>query len=616
MLYEQASAILLANIAVGVVVVFVLLIRADSRPWALLAWGILLILVTGARMAWVRHVSMQLPNMIDTDDARYLFLRYLFALGTASSGLIWGALAWVAALQSDPFALLFVTFVVGGMVAGSLGSLGIDRLAYAGFAFFATIPVAIADFLSRGELGIGTGFLVLVFTATHFAYSRVVARNMRSSISLRFDNTELIEQLRYEKARADAERESKQRFLAAANHDMRQPVYALQLMQNYLDTMCTRGIAPDEKFIAQFAAKFRSPIASLSGLLDQLLEIAKLERNTEQNAAVTTSPVALNTLMQRVNILLAPKADSQQLQLRMVPSAIYINTNTAKFEQMLQNLVANALTYTMTGGVVVGVRRQTDGGISLAVYDTGVGILASDIERIFDDFTQVEGPIAATAATAATADSPPNTSRVKGFGLGLSIVRRVAATLGYTVSVKSIVGRGSCFSINIPANAISQPTQLAALDSLDTSQSNAHHGRSSLSQLTKPTINKRILIIEDDDDARHALNDCLTLWGYEVLAQANSETVMSRLTGTDDVDTNHTFLTVDAIICDYELGATADSVNGLTLITEWNRCRKLPPTLLVTGQTLLPMDVSLPKNASLTYKPVSQEKMRQFLESV
>lgn len=427
LLYRQAPAILAASAGVGAVVMTILFYRSNIVP--LCIWGSVLTAVTAVRFWWVRRARAAV-------DAGFqcVFYRRIFLLGTLVSGFTWGSLGLVSSLGTDPFVLLFITFVIGGMVAGCLGSLGVDKLAYASFAAPATLLTACAAFNAQSDMAMGCAVLVVVFCITQISYSRVVERNMRETIQLRFHNTDLIERLRLETQNAHIARESKQRFLSAAQHDMRQPAFALKLQQSYLSQAAARDRPLTNIEIADFAKKMGAPIEIISSLLEQLLELSRLEASP-----VTTrcEELALNDALASTCDLFQAHAQSLQLSLTNVTTSTRILADAAQLNRVLHNLVSNALRYTKTGGVVLGV-HHTQCGLEIWIVDTGTGIAEADQEEIFREFTQLRKP----------GNPGPSTH---GFGLGLAIVKQLTARLGFTVRVTSTLGKGSRFAICIPA---------------------------------------------------------------------------------------------------------------------------------------------------------------------
>jgi two-component system CheB/CheR fusion protein len=220
---------------------------------------------------------------------------------------------------------------------------------------------------------------------------------------------------------------AKSRFLAAASHDLRQPLQALSLMRGALD----RRIREDRKEEAlELVARLDETAAAMSGMLNTLLDINQLEAGTV-HAEMVSFP--LDDLLDRLKDEFTYHAQAQNLALRVVQCGLSIYSDPRLLEQMIRNLLSNALKYTTRGKVLLGCRRRKD-VLSIEIWDTGVGIPNEELQTIFDEYHQLNN-----AAR----------ERSRGLGLGLSIVQRLADLLGHPVSVRSQPGKGSVFAIDI-----------------------------------------------------------------------------------------------------------------------------------------------------------------------
>lgn len=250
-------------------------------------------------------------------------------------------------------------------------------------------------------------------------------------------NTDIAEQKRLEaelasaKAEAEQANAGKSRFLAAASHDLRQPLQALGL---YLNVLGSR-ISPED---APIMDHVENCLTSLSRLLTDLLDVSKLDAGV---VTTTTDAVAIADLLSSVVSAHAPVAEMKGLRLRKVTSVLTAHTDPVLLERIIGNLVANAVRYTDQGGVVVGCRRR-QGKAWVEVWDTGIGIPEDKTVEIFEEFSQL-------------GNLEHNSE--KGTGLGLAIVRKTAALLGLQVRVSSRPGRGSMFAIELPVESAGRP---------------------------------------------------------------------------------------------------------------------------------------------------------------
>jgi signal transduction histidine kinase len=246
-------------------------------------------------------------------------------------------------------------------------------------------------------------------------------RNERLVAALESRTVELQRQtLAAERAERD-----KTRFLAAASHDLRQPMHAISLLVGMLHPRAPGG--PEREVVA----RLERSIEAMDRLFGTILDLSKLDSGAVKPSIAA---VPLRAILDSIEVHFAPQAASKQLALTIFPSRAVVGTDRVLMDRVLRNLVSNAIKYTNEGGVLVGCRRR-GGRLLIGVWDTGMGIAAEDRERIFDEYFQV--------------GSRPR-DRSDGLGLGLSIVRRLARLLGSEVEVASMPGRGSRLGLEVP----------------------------------------------------------------------------------------------------------------------------------------------------------------------
>lgn len=217
---------------------------------------------------------------------------------------------------------------------------------------------------------------------------------------------------------------AKGRFLAAASHDLRQPLQGLVLM---LDVLTNRLAAEH----ADILNKVRSCTATLCELTEDFLDVAKLESGI---IAVSMAEVAIDDLLAEILPAVEAAAVAKGLRLHHVRSRLSVRTDPALMRRILVNLLSNAVKYTLRGGIVVGTRRRGREA-RLEIWDSGIGIPADKLAAVFEEFLQLDNP---------------ERARNKGSGLGLAIVDRSARLLGVKVTVRSEPGKGSCFAVEVP----------------------------------------------------------------------------------------------------------------------------------------------------------------------
>ena len=279
-----------------------------------------------------------------------------------------------------------------------------------------------------------------------------------------------------EAAKREAERANaaKSHFLAAASHDLRQPLQSLALIQGLL----ARRVAGTPA--ATLVARLEETVGVMSGMLNTLLDISQIESGTVQPRL---ADVPLGPVLHAMRRAFAAQAGAQGLELRIVPCDLVVHTDPDLLEQMLRNLLGNALKYTPAGRVLLGCRRA-GGKVRIEVWDTGIGIPEAALETIFDEYNQLGNDAR---------------ERTRGLGLGLSIVRRLGLLLGHRVAVRSRLGHGSVFGIELPRAAAPPPRP--APPPPPEAGSVAEPG---------PHRTGTVLVVDDDPDVRALLGRLLT----------------------------------------------------------------------------------------------------------
>ncbi|MBK1664647.1 histidine kinase [Rhodospirillum rubrum] len=234
-----------------------------------------------------------------------------------------------------------------------------------------------------------------------------------------------------DRARAEAVKanHSKSRFLAAVGHDLMQPLEGAMMYAGAL------GRQTETDKARQAVAELKNAHQAMNRLIRSILEISKLE-----SGVVEPLPrvFALDPLLDQLVGEFQPQAQAKGLRLRRVWTSARLETDPLLLERILRNLLTNALRHTHKGGIVVGVRRRAN-GLVIAVADSGIGIAAQNLGRIFEEFIQIDGG---------------QLDRSEGLGLGLAIVDRLSRLLGLDVSVRSRLGKGTVFSLHIPSGAL------------------------------------------------------------------------------------------------------------------------------------------------------------------
>ena len=363
---------------------------------------------------------------------------------------------------------------------------------------------------------------------------------------------------------AEANR-AKERFLAAASHDLRQPVHALGLFVAQLQE--TRDPTARERLIARVA----DSSAAVSELIEVLLDISRLDSGAVEVRVVNC---ALQPVFEHIEHAFAVEAERRGLRLRVRATRLRATTDPVLLERILLNLVGNAVRCTKEGGAILAARRRGR-EVRIEVWDTGVGIPAEHQQRIFEEFFQVQ-------------DASPAGSR--GLGLGLAIVERLARLLGTRVELHSVEGRGSVFAVQVPlaeaALMIHSPSKPRDL-------------------LGRDFESFAILLVDDDAAAREATEGLLSQWGCAVRSASGADEAR-RLLLADSA------WRPAVLICDYRLGEGED---GTLLVAELRSLahETLPAVIISADVTAELREMAAAAGLHLLHKPLNPARLRALL---
>lgn len=463
-------------------------------------------------------------TMARNDSLRTLSL-FLFPLLALTVALAW----WSSRRIGGP--LHAITQVVRNLAAGHL--------------LARTVPQASGEV---GQLEVDVNEMADALQAGHERLEQGIA--------------EATAELRQQKLAAEAAVGAKSKFLAAASHDLRQPLHALTLLASAL-----KDKAPPSGEMRRLAEHIDASAAAMGSMLNGLLDLSRLEAGV-----VEVRPVCfpIQRIFDVISRHFTPAAAEKGLLLHVHTSQLAVNTDPLLLERILMNLVSNAIRYTAAGRVVVGLRRSGE-QIRIQVLDTGVGIPAAFQERIFDEYFQLDNP---------------ERHRAKGLGLGLTIVAREAELLGCKVEVRSTPGRGSCFCLTLPVCTVSVDDSAEASNSVDT--------------MDRPLI----AMIDDDEIILGAMATLLEEWGMEVAPATGVEELLTdlRVLGRNP----------DAILSDYRLPGPRDGIAVIAYLREVLGAHI--PAAVITGDTG-PESIELINASGLTllHKPLKPARLRAYL---
>ena len=474
-----------------------------------------------------------------------------WVVGSTLAGALWGATAIAMFPASPSYQALFIVCQFG-VILGGLSVTAVYRPSFYGFVLAVLVPLIVrvaaegdrAHLFTAGVLGV-----VLVFV---LAFGRQVNGVLTHSLAMRYENVDLILELKAQTEAALAAREAaesaslaKSQFLAAASHDLRQPLHAMGL---FAAALSAKVRDPE---VRPLVASIRASVEALEDLFGQLLDLSRLEAGALRPARAA---VSLGPLLARLADDFAPQANAAGLSLRIVPTRIVVDSDPVLLERILRNLLANAVRYTPAGGVVVGARRRA-GAVRIDVIDSGIGIAERDCARIFDEFVQLSA-----------AHRPHAGGR--GMGLGLAIVRRLATLCGHRVELASTPGRGSRFSITLPRTDLRRRDgrALRASGPLPATESRTLAGR-------------RIVVVDDDPAVVAAMCALFASWKAAAVGGADANAALTALAAADGSPRP----SGDLIVADLRL---ADGKSGIDAIVRLRSALGVgTPALVVSGDT-------------------------------
>lgn len=363
--------------------------------------------------------------------------------------------------------------------------------------------------------------------------------------------------------RAERANASRSRFVAAASHDLLQPLSAAKL---YLASISDEALTASARTTLE---KAQNALTSVEAILDALLDISKLESG---RAAVDIRPVELAPMLLRLNEEFAPIAARKDLELHFGQSTAVVESDPVYLRRILQNLISNAIRYTDRGSVRVEI-ESTGAELSIHVIDTGQGIPESEQKNIFREFHRLN-------ARASASD---------GMGLGLAIVERACAMLGHRIDLRSALGKGTTFSLTLP---LADPLGTRVVTPVAAPLPAA-----------RPAEHRIVCLVENDADLRAAMCQLLDKWGFEVIDVENGEDTLALL---EEIG-----ILPEIFLVDFQLG---NGMTGLDLIQELRRCYgSVNARIITANRSPAVRDLCTAAGVDVLHKPIKSDELAEFL---
>jgi len=510
---------------------------------SMVAWGALIACNQLWRAVLLRAFERNRPG----PDAASRWGAY-WAIGSTLAGALWGAGAIVMFPASPAYQSLLIVCLFGAALGG-LNLTAVYRPSFYGFVLPALVPLIVRVAWVGDQVHWFIAGVMSVVLAFVVGFGHRLNDVLTRSLVIRYENVDLIAELKDRtrtaqdaRAAAEAANRAKSQLLAAASHDLRQPLHALGL---YVAALAAR--ARDAEW-RPLVAHVETAANALEIQFAQLIDLSRLDAGA---LAPDRGEVALGALFARIRSEFAPQAAARGLSLAIVPTRLVVDSDPALLERIVGNLVANGIRYTHRGGVLLGARRRGE-RVAIDVVDTGIGIAVSHRQRIFEEFYRVK-------------DDAGSAQARRGMGLGLAIVRRFADLLGHEVALDSREGAGSRFRVVVPRVRRAQsPARVISMQARGSVSSDA------------PSCTDHVVAVVDDDAATlDAMQTLFETWGATVVCGDRIESLLAAIGDLERYP--------DLIVADLRL---ADGRSGIDAVRELRRELGMPiPAIIVSGDT-------------------------------
>jgi len=500
--------------------------------------------------------------------------RRLALIGSGVNGFTWGVGGLFLYAPHSPTSQFLLLITQFGMGAGAAYASAPAFAAVMAYLIPSVLLTSVPFFIEGDSVHVTLGAMLFVFVAaaTHFTYA--ISRTIARAIALRFENIDLIDELRDQTLAAEEAREAaeeanvaKSRFLAAAGHDLRQPLHALGF---FVDALQEQSLPADGRSIV---TNIRRSVDVMEDLFNSLLDVSRLDAGIVRPRIAT---IALAPLMERVRVEYEPAATQKELSLRVPGNSLFVRSDPVLLERIMRNLVANAIRYTDRGKVVLGARRSAH-GVRIEVWDSGRGIPKDKHREIFQEFRQLDNP---------------QRDRRKGLGLGLAIVERLVKLLDHPLELRSQLGKGSMFAVSVPRGRREDfvPGEADGQIVVD-----------------RDVANSLILVVDDEPDVRESMTTLLGRWRCEVVAAESCEEMLQKLIYVQRIP--------DLIVSDYRLKEGENGIDVVARLREEFNAQV--PALLITGDTgIEQLREAEESGLHVLHKPLNPSRLRALIANL
>ena len=542
---------LLLNVVIATPFALVMLFQSNTTM--VVSWLLLFYLTNLLRLVLHKYYFPPAQDRPITASTHYLYI-----LGSAMAGAVWGSAIFIIKPESWD-ALLPIAMALAGVMAGGVSVLSYLVLSYVAFAIPIAISLASGFFFIEQQTAMTLGFMVVVYIVACLYFSRSFNKVLTEALHLRHEKDALMVDQKFKKELAEQANMAKSRFLAAASHDLRQPLHALSLLFEAVKA------TDSSELRKSLYPKIEVSIAALSSLFNSLLDISKLDAGVVE---AKIEDFSLRDVIKEVVYQNEAESEIKHLSLRLHCGDFVVQSDRVFIERIVSNLLSNAIRYTDAGGVLISCRKRGR-RVMLQVWDTGIGIAEDEISRVFSEFYQLHNI---------------HRDRKQGLGLGLSIVKRLCDLLGHPLELRSTPGSGTVVSILLPEG----------------DQQRANQGIDAAPVMSWNIAGLCVMVIDDDIEVLKATSVLLNKWGCRVVTATSTADALEKINSAGNVD---------LILSDLRLPGNETGIQVLDSIRK--QLGRDVPAILITGDTK-PERIGLAQQSGykVLHKPLKPAQLR------
>lgn len=557
LLYEKNTTVLIGTLGISLATIVVLWSPVGALP--LLWWFALTLLITAARF----FLGLRFERT-ESANGNISWWANAFVVGAMANALSWSIVPVFFLLPEQPLYVLFIACLYAGYISGSVASTSVHFPAFLGFALPVTVLFSARVFLENEPIYIAIGVMIWFYAAASYSFARNNHRTILDAINLKFENIDLLDEVREQRDAAEQAVIAKNHFLAATSHDLRQPLHALGLFVEAMEGEL------DGHGGGKTLQKIRESTDALTKQLHGMLDLSSLDAEIIENQP---RHFVLSPLLLRLADEYRAQAAHKNLSFDMNETASVVFCDENILQRVLGNLLSNAVIHTDTGGVRVQV-AELGAEILIHIIDTGRGIPRKEFENIFTEYHQLRNP---------------GRDRRHGLGLGLAIVKRLCALGGFKLDLESTLNEGTTFTLHVPKGKSEQ----------------VRHDAISINFENLDGV--RVVVIDDDRDVIEGTCEMLKRWGCEAVGALDIEQAMAKLTENGEVP--------DILISDFRLAAGR---TGLDAVAHFQKHFVASiHYLVITGETM-PAELQAVNQAGIQilHKPVKPGELRNALHQL